>query len=341
MAGLTTTQTFSDGDTVTAAKLNNIISNASIDADAVTTAKIDDGAVTLLKMATLSVDTGQLVNDSVENSKLNDMAARTVKVNATDAAANPTDIAMSNGADVAENKLLVGTTDSINAVKFDTDLELDATDSAAADIRVADTLISGKSAFDAAAGSDPVVPANDTVLVYDTSGTGNKLRKATVTNMMQTLPAVESTSGVVRLATTKRSVDPTTAGTVPADVLTVNNASPMLAKAWIEFTSTALATSITNSFNITSLTRDSEGVFSIVFGNGVTDTKFDLPSDKYIVIATGYGQSTGTYASDLLFGRITSKTAAGCTITFGSFQNVLTNLEDPAGATLVFYGLTS
>ena len=46
MAGLTTTQTFSDGDTVTAAKLNNIVGNASIDADAVTTAKILDANVT-------------------------------------------------------------------------------------------------------------------------------------------------------------------------------------------------------------------------------------------------------------------------------------------------------
>ena len=330
MAGLTTTQTFSDGDTVTAAKLNNIVSNASIDADAVTTAKILNANVTLAKMATLSVDTGQLVNDAVQNSKLNDMAAKTVKANATNGAANPTDVP------VAANKLLVGTSDSINAVGFTTDLELDASDSAAADIRVADTLISGKS-------TATVVPANDTVLVYDADGSGtSKLRKTTVTSMMQTLPATNDTSGVSRIASVKRSVAPTPANGVDnADALGAINAGPMIAKAWIEFTSPGGVTSITNSFNITSLTRNSEGVFSIVFGNGGTDTKFDLPSDKYIVIATGYGQSTGTYTSDLLFGRITSKTAAGCTITFGSFQNVLTNIEDPAGATLVFYGLTS
>ena len=60
MAGLTTTQAFIDGDTVTAAKLNNIVGGASINDDAITTLKIDDGAVTLLKMDALSVDTGQL-----------------------------------------------------------------------------------------------------------------------------------------------------------------------------------------------------------------------------------------------------------------------------------------
>jgi hypothetical protein len=347
MAGLTTTQTFSDGDTVTAAKLNNIISNCSIDDDAITTVKIDDDAVTLAQMADNSVDTGQLVADSVENSKLNDMAAKTVKANATNAGANPTDVP------VAVSELLAGTSTTINAVSIITDLEMvdssDAivTDSTATKIRVADTLISGKSAFDAAAGTDPVVPANDTVLVYDTSGTGNKLRKATVTNMMQTLPAVETTSGVVRLATTKRSVDPTTAGTVPADVLTVNNASPMLAKAWVEFTYGAdsktgdVAQTITNSFNITSVTRDGEGIYNIIFGNGLTDTKFDLPSDKYIVSATGYDAG----ADDLLGGFITSKASpagSGCTVKFGHYNNVTTNPKDPDGvATLIFYGLTS
>jgi hypothetical protein len=330
MAGLTTTQTFSDGDTVTAAKLNNIVGNASIDADAVTTAKILDANVTLGKMATLSVDTGQLVDDAVQNSKLENMANQTVKANATTTgAANPTDV------EIAADKLLVGTSDSLKGVTFTSDLELDAADDAATLIRVADTLISGKSTV-------TVVPANDTVLVYDADGSGNKLGKATVTAMMQTLPATNSTSGVARIATVKRSVAPTSGnGIDPVDALGATNAGPMIAKAWIEFTSTGGVASTTNSFNITSLTRNSEGVFGIVFGNGVTDTKFDLPSDKYIVIATGYGQSSGTYTSDLLFGRITSKTAAGCTITFGSFENVLTNLEDPAGATLVFYGLTS
>ena len=336
MAGLTTTQTFSDGDTVTAAKLNNIVSNCSIDANAVTETKILNANVTLAKMATLSVDTGQLVNDSVHNSKLNDMAAKTVKANATDGAANPTDVP------IVTSQLLAGTSNSINAVSFTTDMEMVdssdviATNNTAAKIRVANNLIDGKA-------TATVVPANDTVLVYDADGAGtSKLRKTTVTSMMQTLPATNDTSGVSRIASVKRSVAPTPANGVDnADALGAINAGPMIAKAWIEFTSPGGVTSITNSFNITSLTRNSEGVFSIVFGNGGTDTKFDLPSDKYIVIATGYGQSTGTYTSDLLFGRITSKTAAGCTITFGSFENVLTNIEDPAGATLVFYGLTS
>tara|TARA_R110000751_G_scaffold132099_1_gene234517 strand:- start:351 stop:1379 length:1029 start_codon:yes stop_codon:yes gene_type:complete len=342
MAGLTTTQTFSDGDTVTAAKLNNIVSNASIDANAVTTAKILNANVTLAKMATLSVDTGQLVNDAVQNSKLNDMAAKTVKANATDGAANPTDVP------IVTSQLLAGTSNSINAVSFTTDLEMVdssdaiATDNTASKIRVANNLIDGKA-------TATVVPANDTVLVYDADGAGtSKLRKTTVTSMMQTLPATNDTSGVSRIASVKRSVAPTPANGVDnADALGAINAGPMIAKAWVEFTYGAdsktgnVAQTITNSFNITSVTRDGEGIYHIIFGNGLADTKFDLPSDKYIVSATGYN-ATG---DDLLGGFITSKASpagSGCTVKFGKYGDVTTDEKDPNGvATLIFYGLTS
>jgi hypothetical protein len=329
MAGLTTTQTFSDGDTVTAAKLNNIISNASIDADAVTEAKILNANVTLAKMATLSVDTGQLVDDAVQNSKLNDMAARTVKVNATDASANPTDVAMSNGVDVAENKLLVGTTDSINAVKFDTDLELDATDSAAADIRVADTLISGKSTV-------TVVPANDTVLVYDADGSGNKLGKATVTAMMQSLPAEITTSGVVRLATLVRSVAPNASGIDDADVLTAKIAGPMIAKAWGKFSHDGLGTDQTffswdDSFNI------NEATCSAVLGTKVMTIPFTnaLPSTKYILVGTCWGD-VGYQLMPIL---VTPGTA-NFTIKFYKYS-APTTYWPKTEANFVIYGLTS
>ena len=337
MAGLTTTQTFSDGDTVTAAKLNNIVSNASIDADAVTTAKILNANVTLAKMATGSVDTDQLVADSVENSKLNDMAARTVKVNATDAAANPTDIPMSNGVDVAENKLLVGTTDSINAVKFDTDLELDATDSAAADIRVADTLISGKSAFDAPTippSGDPVVPANDTVLIYDASGSSNKLRKATVTNMMQSLPALTTTSGVVRLATQERAIDPSTSGTVDADVITVNQSGSMLAKAWAKLSynknwnDDTGALTVNASFNLDAPTHAFGSSRGLVTFPITTD--LDASVTDYCIMAHAY------YAPGALtcVCEVTLDTNSSFTIQFKNSAGVVVN---PANINLVIF----
>ena len=319
MAGLTTTQSFSDGDTVTAAKLNNIVGNASIDADAVTEVKILDANVTLAKMATASVDTGQLVDDAVQNSKLENMAASTVKANATSGSANPTDVA------VAANKLLVGTSDSINAVSFTTDLELDAADSAAADIQVADTLISGKSTV-------TVVPANDTVLVYDADGSGNKLGKATVTDMMQTLPAVTTTSGVVRLATAERSVDSTVAGTVDADVLTAKLAGPMLAKAW-GYLITSSSAIVAGSFlqNCT-VSRTGTGAFTVLFD------PTDVPSVKYMVMGNG---RSGAYGYGLQVVSSSLATTGFTFVTVDTNDSTRAARDPDGGVQFVVYGLTS
>ncbi len=319
MAGLTTTQSFSDGDTVTAAKLNNIVGNASIDDDAITTVKINDGDVTLAKMAALSVDTGQLVADSVQNAKLDNMAASTVKANATSGSANPTDVA------VAANKLLVGTSDSINAVSFTTDLELDAADSAAADIQVADTLISGKSTV-------TVVPANDTVLVYDADGSGNKLGKATVTDMMQTLPAVTTTSGVVRLATAERSVDSTVAGTVDADVLTAKLAGPMLAKAWGYLITSSSAIFAGSFLQNCTVSRTGTGAFTVLFD------PTDVPSVKYMVMGNG---RSGAYAYGLQVVSSSLATTGFTFVTVDTNDSTRAARDPDGGVQFVVYGLTS
>ncbi len=317
MAGLSTTQSFADGDTVTAAKLNNIIANASIDDDAVTTAKIDDNAVTLAQMANNSVDTAELVDDAVQNSKLETMAAKTVKANATNATANPTDVA------VAANKLLVGTSNSINAVSFTDDLELDASDSAATKIKAAATLIGGKSSVTA--------DSSDELLIKD--ATDGALKRATAQSVVQSQVATTGTSGVVRVSSASKLIDVSSALT--ADVVGITTGAPMLAKAFVEFTSNNSdgAQTITNSFNLTSVTRNGIGVYDIVF-----DT--DLPSDKYVMVGHGITDDSSGYH---LMPRITSRTATGvgCTVKFAQY-NDYDDFRDPdVVATLVFYGLTS
>jgi hypothetical protein len=318
MAGLTTTQTFSDGDTVTAAKLNNIIANASIDADAITTAKINDDAVTLAQMADDSVDTGQLVDDAVQNSKLENMAASTVKANATSGSANPTDVA------VAANKLLVGTSNSINAVGFTTDLEMDASDSAATLIRAAASLVGGKSSVTAA--------ATDEILIKD--ATDGALKKVTAKTVVQSFDATTSESGAVSLATAAEIIDPTTI-VAAADAVGAAVGAPMMAKAWAEFTGRTdnAACTVAYSNNITSITRTDTGDYSVVFTTA-------LPSDKYTVMATGWNASP---TNDFSFGRITARVATGvsCTVTYGQVEAVTTP-QDPTGiATIIFFGSTS
>ena len=317
MAGLSTTQSFADGDTVTAAKLNNIIANASIDDDAVTTAKIADDAVTLGQMANDSVDTAELVDDAVQNSKLETMAAKTVKANATNATANPTDVA------VAANKLLAGTSNSINAVSFTDDLELDASDSAATKIKAAATLIGGKSSVTA--------DSSDELLIKD--ATDGALKRATAQSVVQSQVATTGTSGVVRVSSASKLIDVSSA--ITADVVGITTAAPMLAKAWgyLKTASNAIVSASSILQNCT-VARTGEGAFTVTFTT-------DLPSVKYMVLGNGRTLGASTYGYGLQL--VSSNLAVG------SFDFLVVDTNDSAGTPLdpdggvqfVVYGLTS
>jgi len=329
MAGLTTTQTFSDGDTVTAAKLNNIVSNCSIDADAVTTAKILNANVTLAKMATLSVDTGQLVNDAVQNSKLNDMAAKTVKANATNGAANPTDVP------IVTSQILAGTSNSINAVSFTTDLEMvdssDAvkTDNTAAKIRVAATLIGGKAS----------VTADELDEILIKSATDGALKRATVQTAVQSQVANTSSSGVCRMASNTMTQDPMgSSGEADFEAQRINSVAqnPMLIKAFGAFTVGAgpgFAVTPTNTYNITGIARTSAGTFTVTMTNG-------MPGTKYHLIGDGFYGSAVVPGSGGMQGYISGKTS-GTVFELKTYETHETpTVVDPLGGfTFMVFGL--
>ena len=326
MAGLSTTQSFADGDTVTAAKLNNIVGYASIDDDAVTTAKIADDAVTLAQMANNSVDTAELVDDAVQNSKLETMAAKTVKANATNATANPTDVA------VAANKLLAGTSNSINAVSFTTDLELDASDSAATLVRASDSLINGKSAV-------TPVAANDSLLFYDADGSGNKLRKATVKSTIQSLGATSSESGVVSLATQGEIIDTSTI-VASADAIGASVGSPMLAKAWISMSYNQVhdnnsgTVTVGSSFNLGTPTHNfssSRGLITFPFSTNLKST-----ISSYCVMISAYFWQTVGSSSEIAYGVVTTRSNSSFTVQFKNYVDVAVN---PAQVDLVVFSL--
>ena len=101
MAEITTTQSFADGDTVTAAKLNNIIANASVGSEIITNrselTSVDasndfvlgyDASATGLRkikptniVADSSITTAKLNDSSVTTAKINDSAVTTAKIN--------------------------------------------------------------------------------------------------------------------------------------------------------------------------------------------------------------------------------------------------------------------
>jgi hypothetical protein len=312
MAGITTTQTFSDGDTVTAAKLNNIVANASIDNDAITTAKIDDNAVTLAKMANASVDTAELVDDAVQNSKLEEMGARTVKANATNATANPTDVA------VGGNKLIVGTTNSINAVSFADDLALDNADSTATKIIAAPSLINGKST---------VAASNlDELLLYDQDAT-SVLKKTTAGSIVASLKATDSQSGSAELATSAELIS--TSGAPTNAVVGAAIGSPMLAKAWISMSYNQVwnndtgTVTVGSSFNLGTPAHDfdtNQGLITFPFS---TNLKSGLTS--YCVMISSYFWQTVSSSSEIAYGIVTARSNSSFTVQFKNYVNVNVN----------------
>ena len=68
--GLVKGHTFSDGETVTAAKLNNLVDSATIANDTVTTAMIGDNQITAAKLATDSVNGASIQSASINYNAL-------------------------------------------------------------------------------------------------------------------------------------------------------------------------------------------------------------------------------------------------------------------------------
>jgi hypothetical protein len=330
MPDISTTQSFADGDTVTAAKLNNIIANASITSGAVTNAKLATDAVELTNMANNSVDTAELVDDAVSNAKLGTMLKRRVKANATDATANPTDVA------IGANEVLVGTSNSLNAVSFADDLKLDNTDSSATKIVAAPGIITTKTTVSAASG--------DEFLIYDSDDTSN-LHKTTAQSIVSSTAATSSVSGSTELATVGELIS--TSG-APANAV-------VGAKAWCRFTSniagpetapgSSQATVVQSAaFNIATGSHTLDGTTST---GGVQQTAVGtykvyfttaMPNTNYIVIGNGIlgGSGHPAYAANC---KPTNKQTDYCEIKITSTHP--TTYYNVAEFELVFFGLGS
>jgi hypothetical protein len=189
------------------------------------------------------------------------MAAKTVKANATNASANPTDVA------VAANKLLVGTSNSINAVSFADDLALDNADSTATKIIAAPSLINGKST---------VAASNlDELLLYDQDAT-SVLKKTTAGSIVASLKATTSQAGSMLVASGDAVSDPFNATVVEeafAPTQAIN--CPIFAKAVLEAT-----TELDGDASVTNSPVNIDSVYN--FGAQLTSGTLTASTTYYI-----------------------------------------------------------
>lgn len=340
---LTKGETFATGNTVTAAKLNNLVDNATVTAGSIGSTELANAAVTADKISTASpqpVTTGTIRANAVSNAKLAAMGSQTVKVRATNSTGDASDLAMIGGGTNGSSKMLVGTSDSINAVeasqfKLVNSSNVDVTNNTAAKLRLHTTAVSD---WDTVAAATDVHDDNDRLLIYDADGVSASvasLKQIAPKKLLQSLPALTTTSGVVRLATNERAINPSTAGTVDADVLTVNQSSPMLAKAFGYIKTSGGSIAAGSILQNCTVARNSAGTFTVSF-------TVNLPSTNYIVLGNGRsGLSGASYGAGLQV--VSSNLAAG------SFDFVVVDTNgstgtatDPdGGMQFVVFGLSS
>jgi hypothetical protein len=281
---LTKGSTFTTGDTVTAANLNNLVDNATVTAGSIGSTELGTNAVTADKISTSApqpVTTGTIRDNAVDNTKLNNMGSQTVKVNATNSSADPSDLAMIGGSTNGSSKILMGTSNSINALtasqfKMVDGSDADATNNTATKLRLHTTAISD---WATVAAATDVHDDNDRLLIYDADGvspTVASLKQVSPKKLVQSMPATTGTTGVVKIATGTELTNPFDSSHYTELALSPKEAvnSPLFAKAWANI-STTLAhgaatgnTSLDSSFNfgteVTSGTLTSAKKYKII-----------------------------------------------------------------------------
>tara|TARA_R100000655_G_scaffold43840_1_gene80397 strand:+ start:269 stop:1285 length:1017 start_codon:yes stop_codon:yes gene_type:complete len=334
---LTKGETFATGNTVTAAKLNNLVDNATVTAGSIGSTELATNAVTADKISTASpqpVTTSTIRANAVSNAKLATMGSQTVKVRATNSTGDASDLAMIGGSSNGSSKVLVGTSDSINAVVADefklvNSSDADVTNNTAAKLRLHTTAITGQT--DLTSGSPVSDPANDRLLLYDQSATS--LVKISPRHLIGSQTATSSLSGSVTISTTAEA---TRTGTTSASaVLGAAVGSPMLAKAWAKFShdGSNFSWGTNRTFNIdqSSCTHSNSGgsnhIFTIAFDE-------DMPSTNYIIVGSAFG-GTGIP----LFPYLVTPAVGSFTIKF--LSTTASSLLPDTEANIVVYSLGS
>jgi len=336
---LTKGETFATGNTVTAAKLNNLVDNATVTAGSIGSTELANAAVTADKISTASpqpVTTGTIRANAVSNAKLAAMGSQTVKVRATNSTGDASDLAMIGGSTNGSSKMLVGTSDSINAVeasqfKLVDSSNADAQDNTAAKLRLHTTAVSD---WDTVAAATDVHDDNDRLLIYDADGVSASvasLKQIAPKKLLQSLPATTAATGVLRVASGAAVTDPFNA-TVVEDALTPTQAinCPIFAKAWLtissslQFSDTIGKYSLDSSYNIgteqSSGTLTSSTKYKIIeykSGDDFTNVGASSNATGQQFVASGTTPTTWTNGSRLVaVPTVSSSTAGKIDLTF-------------------------
>ena len=339
---LTKGETFATGNTVTASKLNNLVDNATVTAGSIGSTELANAAVTADKISTASpepVTTSTIRDNAVSNAKLAAMGSQTVKVRATNSTGDASDLAMIGGSSNGSSKMLVGTSNSINAVeasqfKLVNSSNADVQDSAAAKLRLHTTAVSD---WDTVAAATDVHDDDDRLLIYDADGVSASvasLKQIAPKKLLQSLPATTAATGVLRVASGAAVTDPFNA-TVVEDALSPTQAinCPIFAKAWANISSSLAydatgSLTIDSNYNIATASVTGRGEVAFTFSD-------NLPSGNFVVIGSAnYGNGTAVTKDSRYV--VSGESASGFTLTFREVDG--SSLTTPMTIRIAIFG---
>jgi hypothetical protein len=339
---LTKGETFATGNTVTASKLNNLVDNATVTAGSIGSTELANAAVTADKISTASpepVTTSTIRDNAVSNAKLAAMGSQTVKVRATNSTGDASDLAMIGGSTNGSSKMLVGTSDSINAVeasqfKLVNSSNADVQDSAAAKLRLHTTAVSD---WDTVAAATDVHDDDDRLLIYDADGVSASvasLKQIAPKKLLQSLPATTAATGVLRVASGAAVTDPFNA-TVVEDALSPTQAinCPIFAKAWANISSSLAydatgSLTIDSNYNIATASVTGQGVVAFTFSD-------NLPSGNFVVIGSANYGNGSAVTKDSRYA-VSNESASGFTLTFNEVDG--STLTTPMTIRIAIFG---
>ena len=123
------------------------------------------------------------------------------------------------------------------------------------------------------------------------------------------------------------------ANTINTDtgLFSTNNAYSGIAKAWVSFVGSS--GSINNSFNITSVTRNGTGDYTITFATAMPNANYTMA----FLLGNGTSQAAGTAWTITLYSTATTSTTS-VRVSAGYTSNGATGVFDPNPVTIAFFG---
>jgi len=329
MATVSSGYTFVNNDTVTPAKLNSLAGGASvtniqtsdISDSQITTAKIADSNVTTAKIADSNVTTAKIADSNVTTAKIADSNVTTAKI--ADSAITSAKIADSNVTTAKIADSAITSAKIADGAIVATDIANNAVTAAKLGTNEQKQIAKAWVNFNGASAGNPDYPTGNTV----TYAAGSSTTLVTVTRSAHSIAVNDwiTVSGVTG-ATAVMGTFQVTAVTGTTFQYIVNS----VVSGTVGGTAVVRVTTIRSQYNVSSITKNGTGDYTVNFATAMTDTNYSyVGSSRFNADSfSGYTPSLYSWLSD-------SKTTSSVRVRSNTSNQTV---QDSSEVNLVVFG---